>query len=212
MKQMVELKNMTKNFKNEALFSGLNLTLYDNMIYGFVGRNGSGKSVLFKLICGYVRPDSGEIYVEGKKLGKDLDFPESMGALIEKPGFMWYESGFSNLKYLAGIKKLIDDETIKEYMRLVELDPKSKKRVGKYSLGMKQRLGIAQAIMESPSVLILDEPMNGLDEEGVETVRKIISEYKREGRAIILSSHNKEDIDLLCDEVYRVSSGKLIRI
>ena len=212
MKKMIELKNVTKNFKNEPLFSKINLTLNDNMIYGFVGRNGSGKSVLFKLICGYLCPDAGEIYVEEKRLGVDCDFPESLGALIEKPGFMWYESGFSNLKYLAGIKKRIDNDTIKKYIRLVGLDPESKKRVGKYSLGMKQRLGIAQAIMESPNVLVFDEPMNGLDESGIETVRKIILEYKKEDRVIILSSHNKEDIELLCDEVYMVSSGKIAKV
>lgn len=209
MKEMIELKDVSKKFKNDIVFEDINLTLYDNHIYGFTGRNGSGKSILFKLISGYMRPDEGEITVEGKTLGKEYDFPESMGALIETPGFMWYESGLKNLSFLSKIQNKISENEVKEAMHMVGLDPALKKYVGKYSLGMKQRLGIAQAIMEHPNILILDEPMNALDDNGVELIRNLILNYKKENRVILLASHNKEDIDMLCDEVFHINNGKI---
>ncbi len=211
MKNMIEIKNVTKFFKNEKIFENLNLVLEENKIYGFVGRNGSGKSVLFKLICGYCLPDKGEILINGKKIGKEIDFPENLGALIENPGFMKYETGFKNLYYLAKIRNEITNMDIRETMRMVGLDPYLKKHVGKYSLGMRQRLGIAQAIMEKPRILILDEPMNGLDENGVMLIRKIILQYKKDNRVILLASHNKEDINILCDEVFELNDGKLVQ-
>lgn len=211
MKKMIELKDVVKKFKQDTILDHVNLELYDNRIYGFVGRNGSGKSILFKLISGYMRPDSGTITVEGKKLGKNCDFPESLGVLIESPGFLWYESGLSNLRFLAKIQKNITDEEVKEAIHMVGLDPNSKKHVGKYSLGMKQRLGIAQAVMEQPNILILDEPMNGLDDAGVDLIRTLLLNYKKEGRVILLASHNKEDIDLLCDEVYHMNGGNVVK-
>lgn len=211
MKNMIEIKNVTKFFKNEKIFENLNLVLEENKIYGFVGRNGSGKSVLFKLICGYCLPDKGEILISGKKIGKEIDFPENLGALIENPGFMKYETGFKNLYYLAKIRNEITNMDIRETMRMVGLDPYLKKHVGKYSLGMRQRLGIAQAIMEKPRILILDEPMNGLDENGVMLIRKIILQYKKDNRVILLASHNKEDINILCDEVFELNDGKLVQ-
>lgn len=208
---MIELKDVVKKFKQDTILDHVNLELYDNRIYGFVGRNGSGKSILFKLISGYMRPDSGTITVEGKKLGKNCDFPESLGVLIESPGFLWYESGLSNLRFLAKIQKNITDEEVKEAIHMVGLDSNSKKHVGKYSLGMKQRLGIAQAVMEQPNILILDEPMNGLDDTGVDLIRTLLLNYKKEGRVILLASHNKEDIDLLCDEVYHMNGGNVVK-
>lgn len=211
MKKMIELKDVVKKFKQDTILDHVNLELYDNRIYGFVGRNGSGKSILFKLISGYMRPDSGTITVEGKKLGKNCDFPESLGVLIESPGFLWYESGLSNLRFLAKIQKNITDEEVKEAIHMVGLDSNSKKHVGKYSLGMKQRLGIAQAVMEQPNILILDEPMNGLDDAGVDLIRTLLLNYKKEGRVILLASHNKEDIDLLCDEVYHMNGGNVVK-
>lgn len=211
MKKMIELKDVVKKFKQDTILDHVNLELYDNRIYGFVGRNGSGKSILFKLISGYMRPDSGTITVEGKKLGKNCDFPESLGVLIESPGFLWYESGLSNLRFLAKIQKNITDEEVKEAIHMVGLAPNSKKHVGKYSLGMKQRLGIAQAVMEQPNILILDEPMNGLDDAGVDLIRTLLLNYKKEGRVILLASHNKEDIDLLCDEVYHMNGGNVVK-
>jgi ABC-2 type transport system ATP-binding protein len=153
--------------------------------------------------------DSGEVIVNHKIIGKDIDFPENMGALIENPGFLWYETGFDNLNYLARINGKISKEEVKKAIELVGLSPDSRKKTGKYSLGMKQRLGIAQAIMENPDILILDEPMNGLDDTGVQDIRKLLLNFKGEGKIVLIASHNKEDIEVLCDQVYRVSHGKI---
>lgn len=212
MKKMIELKNVTKEFKGEVALRDVNLELYDNKIYGFTGRNGSGKSILFKLISGYMRPTKGQVIVEEKELGKEIDFPKEMGALIESPGFLNYESGFENLMYLAKIQNMIGKEEVMQAMEMVGLDPKLKKHVGKYSLGMKQRLGIAQAMMESPSILILDEPMNALDDAGVKHMREQILAYKGEGRVILLASHSKEDISLMCDEVFHIQNGEIEKL
>lgn len=209
MEKFVEIRHVSKAFKGENVLEDINLELYDDHIYGFVGRNGSGKSVLFKLICGYMHPDSGEVIVRGKKVGKDVDFPENLGALIENPGFLWHESGLENLVYLAKITGRISKEEVKNAIRRVGLDPDSKKHVGKYSLGMKQRLGIAQAIMEDPDILVLDEPMNGLDDSGMEDMRKLIMEFRQPGKIVLIASHNKDDISILCDRVFRMSKGQL---
>lgn len=209
---IIELKDINVKFKNETILENINISLEKNRIYGFIGANGSGKSVLFKTMCGYIRPSSGEVIIDEKKLGKKYDFPDDMGILIEKPGFFWYTSAFNNLKYLADINKKIDSERIKDTIRMVGLDPESKKKVGKYSVGMKQRLGIAQAIMEKPSIIILDEPMNGLDTEGVELIRNLIFKLKEDGATIIISSHYKEDINVLCDEVYKVEKKNVKKI
>ncbi len=209
MKTMIEMQNVSKTFKNEDVLKNVNIKLSDNCIYGVVGRNGSGKSVLFKLISGYMGPDTGKIIVDGKTLNEKYSFPEKMGVLIEKPGFLWQESAMANLKYLAGIRNEISEEEIRKAIQMVGLDPDSKKKTGKFSLGMKQRLGIAQAIMESPDILILDEPFNGLDEDAVNNIRNLILKYKKENRVIILSSHNKDDIEFLCDETYEVKNGKV---
>lgn len=200
---------VSKAFKSEQVLNSVSLEMEGNKIYGIVGRNGSGKSVLFKIIAGFIRADSGTVTYNGKVVGKDIDFPEDLGALIEAPGFLWYQSGMKNLEYLAGIHKKVGKAEIREVVRKVGLDPDSKKWVRKYSLGMKQRLGIAQAIMEDPKLLILDEPMNALDEEGVNQMRRLFSELRSEDRIIILASHNKEDIEALCDEVYEISGGKI---
>lgn len=207
--EKIELIGVNKSFKEEKVLKDICLTLTDDKIYGFVGRNGSGKSVLFKIICGYVIADSGKIMIDGKELGKDMDFPEGLGALIETPGFIWYQSGFENLRYLARIRNKINDAQVKDAIRQVGLNPDSKKWVGKYSMGMKQRLGIAQAIMETPDILVLDEPMNALDEEGVEEIRQLLLKYRQPERCILITSHNREDIEILCDEVFEIKSGVL---
>lgn len=205
----IELIGVNKSFKEERVLKDICLTLGDNKIYGFVGRNGSGKSVLFKIICGYVIADSGKILIDGKELGKDIDFPENLGALIENPGFIWYQSGFENLHYLARIRNKINDTQVKDVIRQVGLDSDSRKWVGKYSMGMKQRLGIAQGMMENPDILVLDEPMSALDEKGVEEIRQLLLQYKQPGRCILITSHNREDIEILCDEVFEIKSGIL---
>ena len=166
--------------------------------------------MLMKHILGFVSPTSGSITIDGKVLGKDIDAPDNIGAIIENPGFLPGYSGFRNLKMLASIRHKISDEDIKNAIRLVGLDPESKKHVGKYSLGMRQRLGLAQALMEHPDILLLDEPLNGLDNEGVEEIRKVLLSLKEKGKLIILASHSKEDIQILCDTVFRMDHGKII--
>ncbi len=204
---MIILENISKTFKDKTVLQNTSLTIEDGKIVGFVGRNGSGKTVLFKLICGLLRPTTGTVTVQGKQLGKDCDFAPDVGVLIETPSFISYESGFRNLRDLSAIRKKITPEEVRAAIRSVGLDDTDKKWVSKYSLGMRQRLGIAQAIMEHPSLLILDEPMNGLDRSGVEEMRKLFSSLRDNGTTILLASHAAEDIDLLCDTVYEVSEG-----
>ena len=174
-----------------------------------IGRNGSGKTMLMKCICGFVKPTSGEIQVDGQVIGKDIDFIPNAGIIIETPGFIPNYSGYKNLQLLASIQNRIDKTRIREVMQMVGLDPDMKRSVKKYSLGMRQRLGLAQAIMEDPSVLVLDEPFNGLDKEGVVEMRQYLLQLKDAGKAIMVCSHSSEDIAVLCDRVYEMEHGKL---
>jgi ABC-2 type transport system ATP-binding protein len=208
---MIVLENVSKNFKEKTVLQKTDLTIERGKITGFVGRNGSGKTVLFKLICGLLRPTTGTVTVQGKQLGKDCDFAPDVGVLIETPSFISYESGYRNLRDLAAIRKKISPEEVRAAIRSVGLDDTDKKWVGKYSLGMRQRLGIAQAIMEHPALLILDEPMNGLDRGGVEEMRKLFGSLRDNGTTILLASHAAEDIDLLCDTVYEVAEGMVTK-
>ena len=207
---MIEIENLTKTFGTQTVISDVSVIFYPGKIYGFVGRNGSGKTVLMKMILGFIKPTSGTIKVNGKQVGKEIDIPDDIGAIIETPGFLPEYSAFQNLKLMAMIRGKITSERIRETIKLVGLDPDSKKHVGKYSLGMRQRLGIAQAIMEDPQILLLDEPLNGLDNEGVEEMRNVLLKQKEQGKLIIIASHSKEDIDILCDEIFRFDHGKII--
>nr|WP_196811083.1 ATP-binding cassette domain-containing protein [Eubacterium sp. 14-2] len=209
MESIIKVDKVIKKFGSDIALGNVSVEFERGKIYGIVGRNGSGKTVLFKTITGFLKPSSGRVIVDGKEIGKDTDFADNIGIIIETPGFLSSYSGYKNLEYLASIKNIIGKKEIKKSMERVGLDADSKKKVGKYSLGMRQRLGIAQAIMENPDILILDEPMNGLDNQGVEDVREILLNLKEEGKAIILASHNKEDIEVLCDEVYEMDHGKL---
>lgn len=211
MAEIISIENLTKKFGDVTVIDNVNLSIERGKIYGIIGRNGSGKTVLFKLITGYLSPTGGRVVVSGKEIGKDIDFADNIGIIIENPGFLKGYTGFKNLAYLAGIRNVIGKEEIRESMEKVGLDPDSNKKVGKYSLGMKQRLGIAQAIMENPEILILDEPMNSLDNQGVDEVRGILTGLRDVGKTIILASHNKEDIEILCDEVYEMDHGRLTR-
>jgi ABC-2 type transport system ATP-binding protein len=197
----VYVKNLCKAFGKQLVLDNISLHIPPGKSLGIVGNNGSGKTVLMKCICGFLKPDSGEIFVDGKRIGVDVDFPESLGMIIETPGFIPYMTGYKNLKLLAGINGRITKSDILCTLERVGLDPNLKKPVSKYSLGMRQRLGIAQAIMESPNVLILDEPFNGLDRKGVEQMRQLIGKLKSEGRAVLMASHNPADIEMLCDDV-----------
>lgn len=207
--EIISVQGVTKVYGQQVVLKNVSLSCTGGKIYGLIGRNGSGKTVLLKCICGIVQPTDGEISVWGKRIGKDVDFPDNIGFIIETPGFLPHESGLSNLKNLAAIQKKIGIHEIRENMKLVGLDPDLKKPVGKYSLGMRQRLGIAQAIMEKPKLLILDEPMNGLDNQGVADVRELLLALKKSGVTILLASHFKDDIAYLCDEVYQMDAGIL---
>lgn len=209
---MISIENLNKQFKNQLVLNNINVKFSNGHIYGIIGRNGSGKTVLLKCICGFLKPTTGVISVNHKIVGKDIDFPENLGFIIETPGFLLNYSGYKNLKYLASIRKKIDSNEIKESMSLVGLDSADKKHVGKYSMGMRQRLGIAQAIMENPDILVLDEPMNALDKNGVEEMRRLFLKMKSEGKLILLTSHNREDIEILCDEVYEMEEGILNKL
>lgn len=206
-KSYVEVSHVSKAFKKQPILRDVSLSLEKGRITGLVGPNGSGKTVLMKIICGLMYADNGTVFVNQKQIGREIDFPESLGALIETPGFISYMSGYENLQGLAELKRVIGPGEIKESIRRLGLNPAERKKVGKYSLGMRQRLGIAQAIMEDPELLILDEPMNGLDRDGVLTVRQLLLNLKKEGKCILLASHNVEDIRILCDEVYEIQEG-----
>lgn len=212
MSTIIEITNLCKSFKETKVLNDITIKIKKGNIIGIVGRNGSGKTVLFKCICGLVSPTKGTVKINNKILGKDMDIPDNIGAIIETPGFLPNYNGFKNLKFLAMIKNQISNEHIKDTIKLVGLNPDSKKHVGKYSLGMRQRLGIAQTIMENPDILILDEPMNGLDNDGVKDMRKLFLSLKEQGKTILLASHNKEDIEALCDEVYMMDKGILTQI
>ncbi len=202
---------MVKKFKDVTVLDHVSLKVEKGTICGLVGRNGSGKTVLMKVICGFILPDSGQVSVDGKRIGKDCDFPKETGVIIENPGFSQYISGAKNLRNLASINQKISQDEIARVMELVGLNAQDRKWVSKYSLGMRQRLGIAQAIMEGQSLLILDEPMNGLDQEGVEDMRKLFQNLREQGKTILLASHSREDIAMLCDEVYEMEHGVIRR-
>ena len=205
----IELIHVTKKFGQELVLKEVNLTLEQGRVYGIVGNNGSGKTVLMKCICGFLIPTTGLIQVFGSSIGQDVDFPESLGVIIETPGFLTNLTGRKNLEILAGMRRKIGPAEIQQVLEKVGLDPALKKPVANYSLGMRQRLGIAQAIMEDPKLLILDEPFNGLDKHGVGEIRKLLLELKEEGKTILLARHNEEDIRILCDEVYEMDGGVL---
>lgn len=209
METCIEVQNVVKRFHDQVVLKNVSISFEKGQIHGIVGRNGSGKTVLFKCICGLMHPEEGVIFVNGKRVGRDVDMPEDIGAIIEAPGFLPNYSGYKNLRFLANIRRKIGKEEILNVLKTVGLDPESRKHVGKYSLGMRQRLGIAQAIMEDPEILILDEPMNGLDNAGVQDIRALLLELKAQGKTILLASHNHEDIAALCDTVHEMDGGVL---
>lgn len=210
METCIEVQNAVKRFRDQVVLKNVSISFEKGQIHGIVGRNGSGKTVLFKCICGLMHPEEGVILVNGKRVGRDVDMPENIGAIIEAPGFLPNYSGYKNLRFLANIRRKIGKEEILNVLKTVGLDPESRKHVGKYSLGMRQRLGIAQAIMEDPEILILDEPMNGLDNAGVQDIRALLLELKAQGKTILLASHNHEDIAALCDTVHEMDGGVLL--
>lgn len=209
MDSIISVKGVDLTIGKTQILKQINVDFEEGKIHGLIGRNGSGKTMLMKCICGFIKPTSGEITVDGKRVGKDVDFPKDMGIIIETPGFIPYYSGYKNLKLLAGLNNKIGKDEVRESMKKVGLDPDLKRHVKKYSLGMRQRLGLAQAIMEDPELLILDEPMNGLDKDGVKDMREYLLALKMQGKTIIIASHSAEDIDILCDTVSEMDKGRL---
>lgn len=212
MDNVITLKNVTKKFKEAVVLDNISVSFEKGKVHGLIGRNGSGKTMLMKCICGIVPLTSGEITVNDKVIGKDTDIPENVGVIIETPGFLPGYSAYSNLKFLAAINGKIGKEEIRSAIKSVGLNPDDKKHVGKYSLGMRQRLGLAQAIMENPDLLILDEPMNGLDKDGVKDMREYLLDLKERGKTILIVSHSAEDIDVLCDTVHEMDKGKMTAV
>jgi len=204
------IKGLYKSIKKVPILEDINMELVGGKIYGLKGKNGSGKTMLMRAICGLITQTSGSIEVNGELLGKDISFPRSVGILIENPAFISNYTGLKNLQVLASIQKRINDDEIKNVIRIVGLDPEDKRTYKKYSLGMKQRLGIAAAIMEKPDIVILDEPINALDESGALQVREILSDLKTNGSIIILACHDAQELEFLSDEIYTISEGKII--
>ena len=209
---VIRVEGVYKRFGTDTVLKDVSRSFERGRIHGIVGNNGSGKTVLMKCICGFLIPDGGSITVNGERVGVDVDFPRDMGLIIETPGFLPNVTGLKNLEILASLNKKIGLEGIAAAIRRVGLDPLMKKPVGKYSLGMRQRLGIAQAIMEDPTLLILDEPLNGLDKHGVREMRQLIKGLKEQGKTILLASHNQGDIDELCDTVCEMDAGVMTMI
>ena len=211
MEEKIRIENVTKKFGSYAALDGISLSFEKGKIHGMIGRNGSGKTVLFKCICGFLRVDDGAVFVDGKQIGKEIAAPESIGAIIETPGFLPGYSARQNLQFLAGIRRKIGKKEIDAAIRKVGLDPEAKKHVGKYSLGMRQRLGIAQAIMEEPSLLILDEPLDGLDPVMRKQIWTILmSEVAERRTTVLVSSHNLRELEDVCDHVGIMNHGKVI--
>ena len=206
----IKISHVSKIIKNNPVIKDISMELQSGAVYGFKGINGSGKTMLMRLISGLIRPSQGEISMNGKILGKDISFPNSIGVFMENSSFLDAYSGFNNLKLLASIKSVASDDDIRNTLLRVGLDPDSNKKYKKYSLGMKQRLGIAAAIMEKPEIVILDEPTNSLDEDGVDLVKHIVRNEKERGALVIVSCHDEEILKGMSDEVFLLEQGRLI--
>ena len=206
---VVRLEDYCKSFKSAEVLKNINLTLESGKGIGLKGKNGSGKTMLMRAISGLILPTSGKVYINDKELGRHISFPPSIGILIENPSFISNYTGFKNLKILASIQNRISDDEIRDAIRKVGLDPDDKRTFKKYSLGMKQRLGIAAAIMERPDIVILDEPINALDEAGAGLIKGLLDELKANGSLIIIACHDTEELNYLSDEIYEIYDGEI---
>lgn len=206
------LSKVSKIINHTMVLENISYQFTGGNIYGVIGRNGSGKTMLLRMVSGLILPTTGKVFVNGQELHKQISFPPNLGMIIEKPEFLGYMTGLENLKQIAEIKKIVSEEKIKEYMRIFALDPDSKLSMKKYSLGMKQKIGIIQALMENPDILILDEPFNALDEQSVLKLREILLKKRDEGKLIIITSHNKEDINMVCNKIIQMENGKILNL
>ena len=203
----VELKNISKTIHKTPILHDINLKFHSGAIYGLKGKNGCGKTMLMRTICGLMIPSTGTVSINGKVLMKDIEFPESIGALIENPAFLPQYTGYKNLCMLASLRSDIDKEAVAEAMRRVQLDPEDKRVYRKYSLGMKQKLGIANAIMGEPDLIILDEPINALDEQTVMSIKTELLKLRDKGKLIVIACHDREELEFLCDIIYEIKNG-----
>ncbi len=206
---ILELRDISKKIHGVTILQDINLVLNPGTIYGLWGKNGCGKTMLMRVMSGLIRPTKGSVCYDGKVLGKEMDFPESIGLLLENPAFLNAYTGLENLKALAEIKGIIGEDKIRETLKQVGLDPDDKRKYRKYSLGMKQRLGIACAIMEEPDLILLDEPINAIDEKGAEEIKKLIVALKEKGKLIVVACHDREDLKFLADEIIYMAEGKI---
>ena len=206
----INISNVNKNIKGVEILRDVSLKMVGGKIYGIQGVNGSGKTMLMRAICGLIRTDNGEIKINDKIIGKDLEFPESVGVLIEKPGLIDNYTAMQNLKLLADIRKKTTDQELREFLIKLKLDPDDKRKVKKFSLGMRQKVGIAQAFIDNPDLLILDEPFNALDSEAVEILKNVLKEYINKDRIILLSCHSREILEEVCDEIFKMEEGKIV--
>lgn len=210
MESYIKINNLSKKIKNNIVLDNINLELHKGKVYGFRGINGSGKTMLFRAICGLITPTKGEVIIDNKKLHRDISFPESIGILIENSGFLPNYTGKRNLKLLADIKGIIEDEEIDRIINLVGLDCNDRRKYKQYSLGMKQKLGIAQALMENPDLILLDEPTNALDEKSIKNILDIIVKEKEKGKTILIASHDKLSLEEVSDEIINMENGRII--
>lgn len=206
----IEIKNYTKVIHKVTILDNINLTLESGVCYGLKGKNGSGKTMLMRAVCGLIQPTKGYVSIDGERLGKDISFPKSIGALIENPAFIPNYTGYKNLELLASIQHKIGKTEICKTLSQVGLNPDDKRKYRKYSLGMKQKLGIASAFMEQPDIIILDEPINAIDEAGVNHVKTMIKEAKDRGAIIITACHDAEELELLSDKIINISEGRIV--
>lgn len=206
----LKVENLSKEIKNTRILNNINLKLNKGKIYGFRGKNGSGKTMLFRALCGLIKPTEGKVEINGQVLGEKISFPESVGVIIEYPGFLPNLSGYENLKLISEINNKVGAKEIKEIISAVGLDPEDKKKFKKYSLGMKQRLGIAQALMENPELIILDEPTNALDSDAVLSIKELLINMKNNNKLILIASHDKEELEVLSDEIFYIENGSIV--
>ncbi len=206
----LKVENLSKEIKNARILNNINLNLNKGKIYGFRGKNGSGKTMLFRALCGLIKPTEGRVEIDGQVLGENISFPESVGVVIEYPGFLPNLNGYENLKLISEINNKVGAKEIKEIISAVGLDPEDKKKFKKYSLGMKQRLGIAQALMENPELIILDEPTNALDSDAVLLIKELLINMKNNNKLILLASHDKEELEVLSDEIFYIENGSIV--
>lgn len=207
----IQVRDGFKKIKGTAILQNINLDMHGATVYGLQGPNGSGKTMLMRLIAGLIRPTSGSVVIDGKTLGKNFDFPPSMGLLLENPAFLPDYTGIKNLELLANIQGRIGQEEIVQALRDVGLSPEDRRKYRKYSLGMKQRLGIAAAVMEKPDLILLDEPTNSLDEKGTEQICRLIRAERQRGALVILASHDSKVIESVADEIYVINDGYIQR-